>query len=80
MARMLGYSERAWCPVCRAGGGLYCPDVSRSKKAARAGEKRAWRREAAVSGAEWAEFADEALELAGMAFPAAAEAWSGVAF
>lgn len=46
MTRMLGVAQRSWCPVCRTGCGPDCPDVSRSKKAARASEKRAWRREA----------------------------------
>lgn len=79
MARMLGVVQRPWCPVHRSHGfGLDCPDASRSKKAARQAEKRAWRREVGVSEAEWAEFADDALELAEAAFPAAAEAWSGV--
>lgn len=79
MARMLGHVQRPWCPYHRNKGfGLDCPDASRSKKAARAAEKQAWRREAEVSEGEWAQFADEALELAEAAFPAAAEAWSGV--
>lgn len=78
MARMLGVVQRPWCPFHRAPAGLDCPDASRSKGAARQAEKRAWRREAEVSGVEWAEFADEALGLAEAMFPAAAEAWSGV--
>lgn len=46
MARMLGYCQRAWCPYCRNKGfGRDCPDASRSKRAARAAEKREWRRE-----------------------------------
>lgn len=48
MARMLGVSERPWCPYCRGPAGLDCPDSSRSKKAARQAEKRAVRREAEV--------------------------------
>lgn len=81
MARMLGYAKRSWCPYHRSHGfGLDCPDASRSKKAARAREKRAWRREADVAGDEWAGFADDALELAELSIPAATEAWSGVPF
>lgn len=78
MARMLGVVQRDWCPICRNGCGPDCPSTARSKGAARAAEKRSWRREAEVSGGEWGEFADEALELAEAAFPATVEAWSGV--
>lgn len=75
---MLGVVQRDWCPVCRTGCGADCPSTAQSKKAARAAEKRAVRREAEASEAEWADLADEALELAGAAFLATAEAWSGV--
>lgn len=46
MARMLGVCQRPWCPYCRGPAGLDCPDASRTKRSARAREKRAWRREA----------------------------------
>lgn len=46
MARMLGTFARSWCPSCRRPAGVDCGDSSRTKKAQRAREKRAWRREA----------------------------------
>jgi hypothetical protein len=50
MARMLGTCRRPWCPYCRSKGmGLDCPDASRSKRSARARERRAWRREAQLA-------------------------------
>jgi hypothetical protein len=45
MPRMLGVCQRPWCPYCRGPAGLDCADASRSKRAERAREKRAWRRE-----------------------------------
>lgn len=45
MARMLGACRRSWCPFCRGPVGLDCADVSRSKGAGRAREKRFWHRE-----------------------------------
>lgn len=64
MPRMLGVCQRPWCPTCRSKGwGLDCPDASRSKGAARAAEKRAWRREVDL-GDEFAVFAAESLARA----------------
>lgn len=48
MPRMLGVCQRSFCPVHRSRGfGQDCPDVFHSKGAARAAEKRSWRRSAA---------------------------------
>lgn len=45
MARMLGTFSRPRCPQCRTGWGPDCADKSRGRKAQRALEKRAWRRD-----------------------------------
>jgi len=48
VARMLSRVHPSFCPVCRWGpAGLDCPDSGVGKRAQRAREKRAWRREAA---------------------------------
>ncbi len=73
MARMLGTCQRPWCPICRTGCGPDCPDVSRSKGATRAAERQQWQREAEAD--EYAAYAAESLELAELAWPAAAEVW-----
>jgi hypothetical protein len=75
MPRMLGTCQRPWCPYHRSKGfGLDCPDVSRCKGAARAAEKRGWRREAALAD-EFAPFAAESLEWAEATWAAVAESW-----
>ncbi len=74
MARMLGTCQRSWCPACRTGCGLDCPDVSRSKGAERAAEKRQWRREADL-GDEFAVFAAESLEWAEATWAAGLASW-----
>jgi hypothetical protein len=49
MPRMLGVCQRPWCGICRHPAGHDCSDVAIGKRAARAREKRTWRREAANS-------------------------------
>jgi hypothetical protein len=46
MARMLGAWSKSWCPTCKAPAGADCADVSVTKKARRATEKKAWGKEA----------------------------------
>lgn len=42
---MLGTCQRAWCPYCHTPAGPDCPSTSRAKRAERARERRAWRRD-----------------------------------